>query len=130
MDFMPPSRVVKVSDPRWSRFVIRDSIGQYWANERWSDNPSDAVLFHRETDAIEARNRLGFSGDAADTFVTTIVLSTHHGEWTAEELTAYLQRHRRSFMKGPTGKKGILLEIVPDGVKKMERLAEDNDGSV
>ena len=58
-------------------------------------NPSEAVLFHRETDAIEARNRLGLGGDAADTFITTIVLSTHQGEWTAEELTAYLQRHRK-----------------------------------
>ena len=128
-NFTPPAQVVKVSDPRWSRFIIRDADGRYWANARWSSNPSEAVLFHLETNAIEVRNRLGFGGDLADTFTTTVVLSTHHGDWNAEELVAYLQRHRRSFLKGPTGKKGILLEIVPNALKKVEPTGEEHHGS-
>ena len=57
MDYLPPGRVVKIGDERFPRFIIRDCLGQYWARDRWSDKPADAVLFCRELDAVEARNR-------------------------------------------------------------------------
>ena len=129
MDFMPSSRVVRVSDARWSRFLIRDAHGQYFAQNHWSNSPSDAVLFHREVDAIEARNRLGFTGDAADTFMATIVLTVHQDKWTVEELVAYMKRHRQSSLRGAVGKRGILLEILPDGIRKVEQLVEKEDES-
>lgn len=59
MDFMPPGRVVQVCDPRWSRWVLKDGVGQYWAGarRRWRDKPSDAMLFCRESDAEAEKNR-------------------------------------------------------------------------
>ena len=74
MKYLPPGRVVKVCDPRWSRWLIMDGLSQYFAgDERWSDNPSDAVLYHRELDAIAERNR-SCLGDAGETFVAQLPL--------------------------------------------------------
>jgi hypothetical protein len=112
----------------WIRWVLRDAIGQSWTGTGWTGERSEALLFHSELDAIEARNRLGFRGDAADTFVAHVVLTVHRGKWTAEELRAYLKRHRRSWLRGSGGRLGILLELLPDGLKKVEQPAEEGNG--
>ena len=128
MDHMPPAFVKAVGD-QWPRYVIRDAIAQSWTGSRWSTNPSEAALFYSEIDAIAARNRIGLSGDEADTFTATIALTVYKDEWTAEELIGYLRRHRKSFLRGPAGKCGILLELVPDGLKKVASSGEQNDES-
>ena len=66
MDYLPPGFVVKVGDPRWRRWAIRDGTAQWWAGERrrWSDKPAEAVLFCREIDAIEATGTATALGDA------------------------------------------------------------------
>jgi len=120
MDYLPPGHVVKVCDPRWSRWLIRDGLGQYWAGDHWSSNPSEAVFFHREIDAVEARNRHCLGGDTADTFTATVVVTVHAGCWSVEELAAYLGRHRRFCMAGYGDKKGLLLEILPGTLKKVK----------
>ena len=43
---------------------------------------------------------------------------THAGRWSRKTLAAFLKRHREVFIKGPAGKGGILLEILPDSLKK------------
>ena len=54
VDYMPPAYVQQVGDSRWTRYIVRDAIGQYWMGEqRWSSKPTDAALFCREVDAIE-----------------------------------------------------------------------------
>jgi hypothetical protein len=128
MDHMPPVFVQPVGN-QYRRYLIRDSIAQFWTGNGWTANPSEAVLFYTEVHAIEARNRIGLGGDLADTFTATIVLSTQRDEWTTEELTAYLRRHRKSFLRGPAGKNGILLEIVPAELKRIDRPVETDDGS-
>ena len=57
MDYMPPGYIQRVGDERFPRFVIRDGVGQYWVGQkrRWSDKPSDAILFCSEIDATEER---------------------------------------------------------------------------
>lgn len=122
MDYLPPGRVVKIGDERFPRFVIRDGLGQFWSGEerRWSDEPSAAVLFHRELDAMETRNRFCLGGDQADSFSATIVVTVHARRWSAEELARFLKRHNKFFRKGPARKEGILLEILPDSLKKVE----------
>jgi hypothetical protein len=118
MDYLPPGRVVKVCDPRWSRWVIKDGLGQYWRGEqrRWSDNAADALLFHRELEAIAERNRHCLGGDIGDTFTAHIAIVTHAGHWTRKRLAAFLARHREFFIAG----RGLLLEIVPDSLRKIE----------
>ncbi len=122
MDYMPPGRVVKVCDPRWSRWIIKDGIGQYWAGEerRWRDKPSDAVLFCSEIDATETRNRHCLGGDEADTFAVTLLVTVHARRWSEEELARHLKRHRKFFIGEPAGKEGLLVEIVPDTLKRIE----------
>jgi hypothetical protein len=120
LDYLPPGRVVKVCDPRWGRWLIMDGLSQYFAgNGRWSDNPSDAVLYCRELDAIAERNRCCL-GDAGETFVAQIAIVTHAGRWSRKTLANFLKRHREFFIGGPAGKEGLLLEIVPDSLKKVE----------
>ncbi len=122
MDYLPPGYVQRIGDERFPRFVVRDGLGQYWAGEgrRWSDEPADAVLFCRELDAMEERNRHCLGGDVADTFVVTVVVTVHARRWSAKELARHLSRHRKFFIGGPAGKEGLLLEIVPDTLKDVE----------
>ncbi len=119
MEYLPPGYVQRIGDERFRRFVIRDGLGQYWARDRWSDKPADAVLFYRELDAMEARNRYCL-GDEADTFTATVVVAVHARRWSVKELARHLKRHRKFFIGGPAEKEGLLLEIVSDTLKKVE----------
>lgn len=59
-------------------------------------------------------------GDEADTFSVSVVLAVHAGRWSAEELARHLEQHRKFFIGGPAGKEGLLLEIVPGTLKKVD----------
>ena len=119
MDYLPPGRVVKVGDRRWRRYVIRDCLDHFWAGEgRWSEKPSEALLFCRELDATKQKNRHCLGDDNADTFTVRVVVAAHPGRWSARELARFLARHREFCMGGPAGKGGLLLEIVPDTLRK------------
>jgi hypothetical protein len=118
MDYLPPGRVVRVGDHRWKRFVIRDCLDQFWAGEgRWSEKPSEAMLFCRELDATKQKNQYCL-GETADTFMATIVITVHPKCWSARELARFLTRHREFCRGGPAEKGGLLLEIVPDTLRK------------
>jgi 23S rRNA pseudoU1915 N3-methylase RlmH len=69
---------------------------------------------------MEERNRCCLGGDEADTFVVTVLVTVHARRWSAKELARHLGRHRKFFIGGPAGKEGLLLEIVPDTLKKVE----------
>jgi len=127
MDEMPPSYVEKVGDGAFPRYVIRDRSGRYWARDRWSDNPSEAVLFCREIEAIEAKNRYCLDGHERDTFVSTAVVCVRASQWTAEELSAWLKQHGRFFLPGPRGNKGMTIAILPSAVKKVNDVEDDDD---
>ena len=122
MDYMPPGHIQRVGDERFPRFVIRDGVGQYWAGDerRWRDKPSDAVLFYSELDATETRNRCALGGDLADTYAVTMLVTVHARRWSEKELARFLKRHRKFFLKRTAGKEGILLELVPDTLKRIE----------
>jgi len=117
MDYEPPGYIQRVGDERFPRWVVRDGRGQYFARDHWSDKPAEAVLFVRETDAMEARNRHSL-GDEADTFTVTVVVTVHASRWSLRQLARFLKRHRQFAIQGPAGKEGLLLELLPDTVKK------------
>jgi hypothetical protein len=123
MDYIPPGYIQRTGDERFPRFIIRDGLGQYWAGEerRWRDKPSQAMLFHAEAAAVEERNRYCLGGDAADTFAVTMLVTVHARRWSEEDLARYLKRHRKFFLRGTAGKEGILLELVPDTLKRVEQ---------
>ena len=120
MDYMPPGRVVRICDERFPRFVIRDGLGQFWARDHWSDKPSEAVLFYHEIAATEERNRCCLGGGVADTFTANVVVTVHARRWSERELAAHLRRHRKFFIGGPHDKEGLLMEILPDTLKRIE----------
>ncbi len=123
MDYMPPGYIQRIGDERFPRWVIRDVLGQWWAGEgrRWREKPSEAVLFHTEIAATEERNRHCL-GDEADTFTATVtvVVAVHARRWSKKQLARHLKRHRKFFIGGPAGREGILLEILPDTLKKVK----------
>jgi hypothetical protein len=119
MDYLPPGSVVRIGDPRWKRYVIRDVNGLFWAGEgRWGNEPLEALLFNRELDAAKQRNRYCLGDDNADTFTVRVVVTAHPGRWSKKQLASFLGRHREFFIGGPPGKEGLLLEIVPDTLRK------------
>ncbi len=55
VNYMPPAYVQQVGDSRWTRYIVRDAVGQFWMGEqRWSGKPADAILFYCDGDALEA----------------------------------------------------------------------------
>ena len=120
MDYLPPGYIQRIGHERFPRFIIRDGLGQYFARDRWSDKPGDAVLFYRELDAVKVRNCHCLGDDEADVYTTTVVVTVHARRWSAEELARFLKRHREFYIGGPAGKEGLLLEIVPDTLKKVD----------
>jgi len=119
MDYLPPGYIQRVGDERFPRYVIRDGRGQYWARDHWSEKPAEAVLFSREADAMEARNCHSL-GDEADTFTVTVVVTVHASRWSLRQLARFLKRHRQFCIGGPAEKEGLLLEIVPSTLKRVE----------
>ncbi len=119
MDYFPPGRVVSVGDPRWKRWIIKDAENRYWTGRgQWSDEPSEALLFHREIDAAKLKNRHCLGGGDADTFTVRVVITAHPGRWSRRQLARFLDHHREFFIGGPPGKQGLLLEIVPDTLRR------------
>jgi hypothetical protein len=88
MDFSPPASVRQVGDLRWRRFVIRDGGGHYWTGQGWSDNPSAAMLFLRESDAVRVGLRL--HKDGTERFKVNVIITVGKGEWTLEDLRKHL----------------------------------------
>ena len=54
----------------------------------------------------------------ADTFTATVVVTVHPRRWSRKALAAFLKRHREFCIGGPAGKGGLLLEIVPNTLRK------------
>ena len=121
MDYLPPGRVVQVCDPRWSRWVISDSLGQFFTTgKHWTDDPAKAVLFCRELDALAVCNHHCLGGYKADTYKVTVTLTVTAGRWTRKELLRRLKRHRLFCASGPPGKDGLLMEILPKTLRKVK----------
>ena len=118
MDYLPPGRVVRVGDRRWRRWVIRDCLDRFWAGEgRWSEESSKALLFCRELDATTQKSQYCL-GDTADTFTATVVVTARPKCWSRKALVAFMKRHREFCIGGPAGMEGLLLEIVPDTLRR------------
>lgn len=121
MDFMPDGFIEKTDN---ERYVIRDGVGQWWAGKerRWRATPSEAILFDAEMAALEERNRYCL-GDEADAlrFEIVAVLTVYARCWSLTELARHLEQHRKLYISGPPGKEGVLLELLPDTLKKVEQ---------
>jgi hypothetical protein len=77
------------------------------------------MLFHAEASAIEERNRHCLGGDEPTTYAVTVLVRVHPRYWSEKDLARCLKRRKKYFLN-TAGKEGILLEIVPDTLKRIE----------
>ena len=121
MDYMPPAYIQRIGDPRWARYVVKDGVGQYFTGSGWSDNPSQAVLFYSEADALAARIRHCSAGDfVRDTFVAGIVVVVASDQWTTEELVEHLKRYGKFTLRKSREQRGVVVEFVWDDLRRVE----------
>ena len=116
MNFVPPASVRRVCDPRWRRFVIQDGGGHYWTGETWSDDPADALLYLRESEAM--RVGLGLHEDGRATFNATVSVSVGKGEWTLEDLVTHLKRWGRFIVMKSQETRTVKVEIQWDELEE------------
>ena len=121
MDFMPDGYVEKTGD---EKYAVRDGVGQWWAGaeRRWQAEPTEAMLFDTEMAALEERNRYCL-GDEADAlrFEIVAVLTVYARRWSLTQLARHLEQHGKLYISGPPGKEGVLLELLPDSLTKVEQ---------
>ena len=120
MDFMPPGYVQQIDH---EKYVLRDGVGQWWAGKerRWKSESTEAIFFRTEVAAMEERNRCGLLGDPADTFKALVIVTVQAHRWTKEELVRRLKRHREIHFEANGGEEGLLLELLLDTLKKVEK---------
>jgi len=120
MNYTPPASVRRVCDPRWRRFIVMDGSGHYWTGTAWSDDPVNAMLYLRESDAMRAGLQL-HEGCAAR-YKATITISVGNGEWKLEDLQKHLKELGRFILMKSQETRAVKVEINWDGLK-----ADDQD---
>ena len=119
MGFVPPASVRRVCDPRWRRFVVMDGGGHFWTGTTWTDNPADAMLFIRESDAM--RSVLHVHDGVTATFTTSLVISVGRGEWSVEDLRKYLADWGRFLLMKSQEARTVQVTIHWDGLEEDDR---------
>jgi len=124
VDFTPPASVRQVGDPQWRRFLIRDGGGKYWTGRAWSNDPADAKLYLRESDAMRAGFRIHEGDKAPEIFKATVAISVTRGEWTLADLIKYLKGWGRFLLMRSEETRAIQVEIHWDGLEADDGEAE------
>ncbi len=120
-DHMTPVRVQQVGDCQFTRFILRDGIGQYFTGSGWTDEPGGAALYYRSADAVEAHNHFYVDRDLPqDTFTATVVVRAVQGDWTADELAEHLRQYGKFIVRPSGERRGVVVEIDWDRLKKGE----------
>ena len=123
MEFMPPVSVRRVGDPEMLRFVVRDGGGHYWTGTAWSDDPAEAMLYLRESDAMRAGLNLHEIDGATETFTATIVVSVTRDAWRLGDLVEFLKRWARFVMLKNQETRAVKVEINWDDLEEDDRPA-------
>jgi hypothetical protein len=124
MTFTPPASVRQVGDLRWRRFIVMDGGKHYWTGRDWSDDPADAKLYLRESDAMRAGFRIHEGDQAPETFRATVVVIAKKGDWTLADLIKYLKRWGRFLLMKSQEKRAVKVEIHWDGLEEDDREEE------
>jgi hypothetical protein len=118
-DHMVPVRVQQVGERRHSRYLLRDGIGQFWTGSGWADEPSEAALYYRPADAVEARDRFYLEGgQPEEVFTATVVVRAVKGDWTATDLAEHLKQWGKFLMRPSGEQRGVVVEIAWGGLTK------------
>lgn len=121
MDYFPPAFVQRIGDEQFPRYVFRDSGGQYFTPDgHRSENPREAELFYTEADAIAAQNRISNGEHIRDTFTLKLVVTVDRDAWSREELVKHLRRFAKVWVRKNPEKRGVLVEVIWDDLRKVE----------
>lgn len=121
MAFVPPVSVRRVGDSRFLRFIVRDGGGHYWTGQEWSDNPADAMVYLRESDAMRAGLQVHEIDGATEVLTTTVVVSVTRDAWRLEELVTFLKRWGRFVMLKNQETRAVKVEINWDELDEDDR---------
>ncbi len=121
MNFVPPASVRRVCDPRWQRFVVMDGGGHYWTGQAWSDDPAEAMLYLRESEAMRAGLQVHETDGATETFTASIVVSVTRDTWRLEELIKYLKQWGRFLLMKNQESRAVKVEIQWDELEEDDR---------
>ena len=124
MEFVPPISVRRVGDPQFLRFVVRDGGGHYWTGEGWSNNPSEAMLYRRESEAMRAGLDLHELDGVTETFMANVIVSVTRDAWRLEELIQHLKRWGRFVMLKNQETRAVKVEIHWDELEVDDRPSE------
>jgi len=120
VNFTPPISVRRVGDARWRRFVIRDGGGHFWTGQAWSNDPAEAMLFLRESEAMRAGLGVHEIDGATETFATSITVSVTTDAWKVKDLVAFLKRWARLLVLKNQESRTVKIEIDWDGLKEQD----------
>jgi hypothetical protein len=124
VDYLPPGFVQRIGDERFPRFVIRDGLGQFWARDRWSDEPAEAMVYLRESEAMRTALQLHEIDGAKDTFKACVIVSVTKNTWKLEELVAFLKRWGRFLVMQNEDTREVHVEIHWDELQEEDRPSE------
>lgn len=130
MDFVPPAFVQQIGNSQYPRFVYRDAGGQYFTGSGWSNNPSEAALYHHECDAVLAMMQYAQDQRDCDTYTATIVVTTARDAWSREDLMAVLKQAARAIVSKQLDEHGIATELIWDDLMRVVPYGEKDNGSV
>ena len=119
MNFVPPASVRRVCDPQWRRFIVMDGGGHYWTGEIWSDDPAEAMLYLRESEAMRAG--LSIHEEGMGTYRATVSVSVGKGEWTLEDLKKYLTAWGRFMLMKSQETRTVKVEIQWDELEEEDQ---------
>jgi hypothetical protein len=119
MDYMPPIYVQRIGDPRFPRFIYRDSGGQYFTpSKTWSEYPGEAAVYFSVADAVADERRFVDCEHVRDTYTLKIVVITDKDAWSREQLVQHLTRFCAIVMERNQERRGVVLEVHWDDLHK------------
>ncbi len=118
MEFVPPVSVRRVGDSRFLRFIVRDGGGHYWTGQEWSDNPAEAMLYFRESEAMRAGLQVHDTDGETATFKACVIVSVTRDAWRLEELVTFLKRWGRFILMKNQETRAVTIEINWDELEE------------
>ena len=99
---------------------MRDSIGQFWTGNGWSEDPGAAALYYTEADAVADERRFVDGEHVRDSFTLKVVFITDRDAWTREQLVEHLTRFAAIVVERSQERRGVVIEMHWDDLRKTE----------
>ena len=82
----------------WPRFTVRNSRGQFWTGDSWTENPHDALLFLSDDEASAKVTELTLASTERMVVTTVAIRVDREKPFTILELQEFLEANFRGFL--------------------------------